>query len=188
MLPPDLINCFIRPLEAEGFEYLVSGSVATSLLGEPRFTADIDIALFLTAAQILLLPTIFPEENYYLPPIDVIQIECKRGIRGHFNIIHHDSGMKADIYPSKNHPYLGWALKQKIRLPKDGITISVAPPEYVIMHKLAFYQEGGHSKHLRDILAVCRMQQVDLSLMSKAAVDLNLSTEWSQVLTALEKL
>jgi hypothetical protein len=52
MLPPDLINCFIRPLEAEGFEYLVSGSVATSLLGEPRFTADIDIALFLKAAQI----------------------------------------------------------------------------------------------------------------------------------------
>lgn len=184
----DLIDNFVAPIENAGFEYLVSGSVATSLLGEPRFTADIDIALFLSAAQILLLPTIFPEESYYLPPIDVIQIECRRDIRGHFNIIHHDSGMKADIYPSKNHPYLGWALKQKIRLPKDGITISVAPPEYVIMHKLAFYQEGGHSKHLRDILAVCRMQQVDLSLMSKAAIDLNLSTEWRQVLTALEKL
>jgi hypothetical protein len=188
MLPPDLISCFIAPLEAKEFEYLVSGSVATSLLGEPRFTADIDIALFLNASQILQLPTIFPEENFYLPPIDVIQIECKRGIRGHFNIIHHDSGMKADIYPSRNHPYLGWALKEKIRLPKDGITISIAPPEYVIMHKLAFYQEGGHGKHIRDIVAVCRMQQVDVTLMSRAALELNLTKEWSEVLAALDNI
>jgi hypothetical protein len=187
MLPPDLISCFIAPLEEEGFEYLVSGSVATSLLGEPRFTADIDIALFLNPAQILLLPTIFPEESYYLPPLDVIQIECKRGIRGHFNIIHHDSGMKADIYPSKNHPYLAWALQRKIRLFKDGITISVAPPEYVIIHKLAFYQEGGHGKHIRDIVAVCRMQQVDMAMISEAALELNLTKSWSEVVVALDQ-
>ena len=188
MLPPDLINCFIRPLEVEGFEYLVSGSVASSLLGEPRFTSDIDIALFLNAAQILLLPTIFPEESYYLPPLDVIQIECKRGIRGHFNIIHHDSGMKADIYPSRNHPYLTWALQRKIRLPKDGVTISIAPPEYLIMHKLAFYQEGRHGKHIRDIVAVCCMQQVDVTLMSRAALELNLTKEWNEVLAALDNI
>jgi hypothetical protein len=188
MLPLDLIDCFIKPLEVAGFEYLVSGSVATSLFGEPRFTADIDIALFLNPTQILLLPRIFPEENYYLPPLDVIKIECRRQIRGHFNIIHHDSGMKADIYPSKHHPYLTWALEKKIRLTTDHTTISVAPPEYVIMHKLAFYQEGGHAKHLRDILAVCRMQHVDLAMMAKASMELNLSKEWSEVVSSLDHM
>lgn len=183
----DLINFFVAPIENAEFEYLVSGSVATSFLGEPRFTTDVDIALFLHSAQIAQLPLIFPDETYYLPPIDVIHIECKREIRGHFNIIHHDSGMKADIYPSKNHPYLSWALQHKLRVATRGITISVAPPEYVIMHKLAFYQESGHEKHIRDIAAVCRNQQINLSLMEKATRELNLIKEWGKVASALEK-
>ena len=184
----DLIDNFVAPIENAGFDYLVSGSVATSFLGEPRFTADVDIALFLHPVQMALLPSIFPEEHYYLPPIDVIQIECRRDIRGHFNIIHHDSGMKADIYPSRNHPYLNWALEHRLRIPTREITMSIAPPEYVIMHKLAFYHEGGHEKHIRDIVAVCRTQHIDLVLLGKATQELNLSTEWKMVCTALENL
>jgi hypothetical protein len=183
----DLIDFFVAPIENAKFEYLVSGSVATSFLGEPRFTADVDIALFLHSAQIALLPTIFPEEKYYLPPVEVIQIECRREIRGHFNIIHHDSGMKADIYPSRNHPYLAWALQHRLRVTTRDFTISLAPPEYVIMQKLAFYQEGGHVKHIRDIAAVCRNQQINLSLMEKATQELNLIKEWNKVTSALEK-
>ena len=67
MLPPDLISCFIAPLEEEGFEYLVSGSVATSLLGEPRFTADIDIALFLNPAQIFVAANDFSQGKLLSP-------------------------------------------------------------------------------------------------------------------------
>jgi hypothetical protein len=96
--------------------------------------------------------------------------------------------MKADIYPSRNHPYLTWALEHRLRIATRELTISIAPPEYVIMHKLAFYQDGGHEKHIRDIVAVCRIQQIDLILMEKAMQDLNLSTEWKMVSTALEQL
>jgi hypothetical protein len=65
----DLIDYFVAPIENAGFEYLVSGSVATSFLGEPRFTADVDIALFLHSAQIALLPTIFPKRNITCRPL-----------------------------------------------------------------------------------------------------------------------
>jgi hypothetical protein len=182
----DLIQCFIRPLETAGVEYMVSGSVATSLLGEPRFTADIDIALFLNHSQRDELPAIFPEENFYLPPREVIEIECARQVRGHFNIIHHASGMKADVYPSKNHAYLPWALKNKVRYPYGDFSITLAPPEYVILHKLAFYQEGQHSKHIRDIAALCRMQNVDRPFLQEATQKLHLANEWQEVLSALD--
>ena len=160
---------------------MISGSVATSLLGEPRFTADVDIAHFLKPLQVEQFIQLFPENEYYLPPLDVILLECRRDSRGHFNIIHFESGLKADVYPSKNHAYLGWALQNKIRMEVSGIMVDVAPPEYVILHKLAFYQEGGQQKHLRDILAVCAARPVDMILLSQATTELHLQNEWAEV-------
>ncbi len=184
----DLIQCFVLPLENAGMEYLVSGSVATSLLGEPRFTADIDIALFLTRAQRDELPSIFPENHFYLPPREVIEIECEREVRGHYNIIHHASGLKADVYPSRNHPFLPWALKKKLRFPYGDSFITLAPPEYVILHKLAFFQESQHSKHIRDITSLCRIQNVDREFLRIATQELHLTNEWKKVILSLDSI
>ena len=41
-----------RALEQAGVEYLLGGSVAASLYGEPRATRDIDIAVQLSRAQV----------------------------------------------------------------------------------------------------------------------------------------
>ena len=103
MQDPDLIAIFVAPLELAGIPYLVSGSVATAIYGEPRNTLDIDLAVFPLSSQIEQFPFLFPDANFYLPPVDVIALECRRTARGHFNIIHHPTGLKADIYPSQNH-------------------------------------------------------------------------------------
>jgi hypothetical protein len=47
MLEPDLIELFVRPLERLQFRYVISGSVAAMLYGEPRVTHDIDFVVFL---------------------------------------------------------------------------------------------------------------------------------------------
>ena len=41
---------------------------------------------------------VFPETDFYCPPADVIEIESARPEQGHFNLIHHHSIYKADIY------------------------------------------------------------------------------------------
>jgi hypothetical protein len=46
MPEPDLIELFVRPLNDLGIRYLVSGSVAAMLYGEPRVTHDIDLVVF----------------------------------------------------------------------------------------------------------------------------------------------
>ncbi len=182
----DLIQCFVLPIENAGMEYMISGSVASSLLGEPRFTADIDIALFLSREQRDELPGVFPADHFYLPPREVIEIECEREVRGHFNMIHHATGMKADVYPSRNHPFLPWALKNKLRFPYGDSLITLAPAEYVILHKLAFFQESQHGKHIRDIAALCRMQNVDREFLRIATQQLHLGNEWHTVISSLD--
>src|SRR5438045_3120411 len=98
MPEPDLIELFAQPLNQLGIRYLVSGSVAAMLYGEPRVTHDIDFVVFLRSDQAVRLREVFPPPQFYVPPIDVIATEMARERHGQFNIIHADSGLKADFY------------------------------------------------------------------------------------------
>ena len=93
MPEPDLLELFVRPLNSEGIRYLVSGSVAAMLYGEPRVTHDVDLVVFLRLEQTTRLPRLYPSPEFYVPPADVIAAEMARERRGHFNIIHADSGL-----------------------------------------------------------------------------------------------
>jgi hypothetical protein len=100
MAEPDLIELFVHPLDKAQLRYLVSGSVAAMLYGEPRLTLDIDFVVFLRAEDVARLPDVYPNPDFYLPPLDVIAAEAARELKGHFNVIHPKSGLKADFYRS----------------------------------------------------------------------------------------
>ncbi len=59
-----------------------------------------------------------------------------------------------------------------------------ASPEDVILKKLAYFQEGGSEKHLRDIAGVLRVrgEQLDRAYIERWADRLSLSAIWQQVL------
>lgn len=151
MLEPDLIELFVQPLDELGIRYLVSGSVAAMLYGEPRVTHDIDLVVFLRHNDIARLPIAFPPPEFYVPPPEVIGAETSRE-RGSFNIIHTDSGLKADLYTAGRDDMDAWAFRRPTKYSIKGTTINLAPPEYVIVRKLEFYREGGSEKHVRDSL------------------------------------
>ncbi len=176
---PDLIELFVRPLESAGMQtYMISGSVASIEYGEPRATLDVDIAIQLDRAQAARVPSLFPESDYYCPPLEVLEIELARRTRGHFNIIHSNTGLKADFYPSTNHPYFAWALKARRRWNLLGVDVWIAPPEYVILWKLEFFREGGGEKHVRDIRGILAVTAVDLTFLNAAVSELDLESAW----------
>jgi hypothetical protein len=185
MQDPDFISLFVAPLEGAGINYMITGSVASSIYGEPRNTLDIDLVVLIETSQIQLLPQLFPEDDFYLPPADVIAIESRREAHGHFNIIHHNTGLKADIYLSRNHPILPWALAHTRRVPTPSCEITIAPPEYVILHKLEFYRESGHQRHLRDIAGMIEQQDLDREFLDTSIHSLHLESQWqsAQALT-----
>ena len=178
MQDPDFVSLFVAPLEAAGISYMITGSVASSIYGEPRNTLDIDLVVLIQPHQIPLLPQLFPEDDYYLPPQDVVAIESRREAHGHFNIIHHQTGLKADIYLSRNHPVLPWALSHTRRVQTANCEITIAPPEYVIVHKLDFYRESGHQRHLRDIAGMIEQQELDHEFLKTSIQSLGLQSQW----------
>jgi hypothetical protein len=151
MQTTDLVLPFTRRLDSLGARYMVSDSVAASIYGAPRLTNDVDLIVVLDRAQIERMPGIFAEDEFYCPPVEAMLEEAARDERGHFNIIHHETGFKADIYPTGHDALHAWALARTRTLSVAGGSLSVAPPEYVILRKLEYYREGGSEKLLRDI-------------------------------------
>lgn len=110
--------------------------------------------MVLDRGDIARLPEVFPPAEFYCPPSEEIAVEVAREQRGHFNIIHHETGFKADVYLSGRDPFHAWGLARARRLEVEGQVLVVAPPEYVIVRKLEYYREGGSEKHLRDIRSI----------------------------------
>jgi hypothetical protein len=163
----ELSLVFLRPLNQHGFRYLVSGGVAAILYGEPRFTNDVDLVIFLRHDDIRRLSEAFPASEFYLPPAEVIATEIARPAKGQFNLLHVDTGFKADFYVTGRDDFNAWAFRNSRLLEFRGEKVRVAPPEYVIVRKLEFFREGGSDKHVRDIrtmLAVSgdQINQADL--------------------------
>lgn len=177
MRAPDEIALFAERLNAVGADYMITGATAAILYGQPRLTNDLDVVVALRAAHLPALVAHFPEHSFYLPPEEVIRAEQAR-LRGHFNILHLESGYKADVYLVSGDALHAWAMPRRRQIPwTPSVTLQVAPPEYVILRKLEYFREGGSEKHRLDIRAI----------LASTAVDTNAIVHWVSTL-GLEEL
>lgn len=180
MTDPDLIRLFIEPLEALEIPYLITGGVASVIYGDPRFTRDIDVVLELSRADAGRLASGFDPEMYYVPPVEVLEDAANRPRGGHFNLIHGETALRADVYVKGDDPLHAWAFDRRLRLPVEGMSIWVAPVEYVIIRKLEYYRMSGSERHLRDVAMILRI--------SAASVDALALGRWIDTLDLREVL
>jgi hypothetical protein len=179
----NLFLIFIKPLNAMGIPYVVTGSVASILYGEPRMTHDIDLIVEIQDRQIPRFFQAFPEAAFYVPPQDIIRIENSREERGHINLIHHKTGFKADIYFVGQDELCIWAIENALTLQYHNCSLKIAPPEYVILRKLEYYREGQVQKHLIDIrnIMIHSEDKINFQWLSEKIKHLALDNEWQTV-------
>jgi hypothetical protein len=149
--PPDPFLVFTRKLDGLGLRYMISGVVAAVFYGEPRFTNDVDIVLVLRHQDAVRMHAVFPLSDFYCPPLEVLLAEAERPRRGHFNLIHHATGFKADLYLAGQDPLQAWGLARTRTVDFRGEPVVFAPPEYVIIKKLEFHEQGRSEKQIRDV-------------------------------------
>jgi len=184
MPEPDELSLFVQRLEATAAPYMVTGATAAIFYGQPRVTNDLDVVLSLDDAGRASLLRAFPESEFYVPPESVIRAEQARSQRGHFNLIHLESGYKADIYLAGADPLHAWALplRRRHRWAAE-LWVALAPPEYVVLRKLEFYREGGSTKHVSDINAIRDVTGLDETTMLPWLERMGLTTLWHEVVS-----
>jgi hypothetical protein len=180
MQEANLYQLFTDKLNTNKISYAVTGSVASIIYGEPRMTHDIDIVIEINVNNVNNLANAFPAGKFYFPPIDVLKTEVLRKSRGHCNIIHNETGFKADIYFTGSDELQKWAITSAKYFDFNESKISVAPPEYVIIKKLQFYKEGNAQKHIEDIKSILfhSKELIDFSILEKYITKFGLKKEW----------
>jgi hypothetical protein len=187
MPEPDFITIFVKRLNRTGLPYMITGAVACVIYGEPRLTHDVDLVLEVKSRTIEKIGEAFPLDGFYCPPVENLMIEAKRPLRGHFNLIHHETGLRADIYTVGEDPLHQWAMAHRRSLEISGEEVWVAPPEYVILRKLEFFREGGSDKHLKDIVGVLELSldELDMDWLRQKVQEYGLTREWERALTSI---
>ncbi len=156
MSQQELLRRVTRALDDLGIDYMVTGSIASSIQGEPRLTHDIDLLVALSEADSEKLLEVFPDSDYYLSPHAVREaIEHRRM----FNLLEMATGDKVDFWILTEHPFDTSRFARKRLEVAWGFPLKVSTPEDTILAKLRWAKEsGGSEKQFTDALRIYEIQ------------------------------
>ncbi len=174
------LRLVVKNLETGQIPYMIVGSIAGSIYGEPRLTNDLDVVLAMDATSVDAIIQSFNATQFYVPPREIFIQEISRG--GQTNLIHHGSGIKIDLMFQKRTPHSVEEFRRRARVEiLRGLQAWVAAPEDVIIAKLRFYREGESAKHLTDIRGILANTQVDREYLSKWVKTLDLEKYFAKI-------
>jgi hypothetical protein len=178
--PLDVLQDVIKRFEKIDLDYFLVGSLAAMYYSRPRFTNDIDLVVEIKSDKVKKLIELFPIEDYYCPPFEIIRDEVMR--MGSFNLIHHGSGIKIDIVLQKNTEFFkSEFLRRKKVMLLPQFEAYVGSAEDIILKKLEFYREGGSEKHLQDIREILAETEVDKDYLEVWVQKMFLLTEYNKI-------
>ena len=142
-----------------GVDYLVGGSIASSVFGEPRQTVDADLVARLLARHSEALVARLSGEFYF----DLASIKSAIEGQGCFNLIHLETMTKVDVFVRWRSPFgqSQLARRQKKFVGQTApLELFFASPEDTVLAKLEWYRKGGEvsDRQWRDLLGVLKVQ------------------------------
>lgn len=133
MSQQQLLNNVLDVLERLEVDYMLTGSWASSLQGQPRSTHDLDSVVSISETLIPQFLAAFPSPDYYLS--DVSMSEAIRH-QSTFNLLDNQSGDKVDFWMLTDEPWDGARFQRRVWVDIQGRQVAVSSPEDTILAKL----------------------------------------------------
>jgi predicted nucleotidyltransferase len=179
----ELLNKVIGNLNKHDIAYMLTGSIVSSIQGEPRTTHDIDILIELRQNDIPVLVQCFTGERYFLDEESVVDAVKKKQM---FNLIDTIEGDKIDFYILPESEYELNRFKRKIQIHILGLNVYISTPEDTIISKLRWCKLSGNSqKQFIDAKNVYKnqMNNLDLHYIKQWIGKLELTTLFEKLLS-----
>ena len=146
-------------LEACGLRYLIGGSLASSLSGEPRSTLDVDIVVAMTTSDVDRVVEALRGE------FDVDELAVARAVRerSSVNVFHRASAIKVDLFVMGGSPLDEEQMnrRQRVQVTADPDRYLYAyTPEDILLQKLRRFRKGNEvsDRQWRDVLGILLVQ------------------------------
>jgi hypothetical protein len=181
--PNSLLIKIVKVLERLKIPYFVTGGMAVTVWGRPRFTADIDVIVQMQPKDVITLEktlSAISEASY----IDIDSIRNALNQYGEFNFVDGESGMKVDFWILKNTPFGMSQLKRRKIQTVLRKKIYFVSPEDLILSKLIWHKESPTGRQLDDVESVLRVskEKLDYKYLKTWAIKLDLGGILSEVL------
>jgi len=181
VLQQELLVRVIHALNAAGIEYMITGSIVSSLQGEPRSTHDVDIVVAIEEKGIQELVTRLSSPYFYLDQDSMLQAIRDKTM---FSLIDTQSSLKIDFWILTKSPFDQSRFGRKITEDLFGAKINFSAPEDTILMKLHWAEiSGGSEKQFTDALRVFEVQKehLDLNYLEKWAAKLGITEIWNRL-------
>lgn len=181
MLQPKLLDKLLSILNNNNIDYMVTGSIVSSIQGEPRATHDVDIVVNIKEFSIPILIKEFPPPQFYLDELSI-----KDAIKNQtmFNLIDTNEGDKIDFWILTDESFDISRFERKYEENVFGFNMKISRPEDTILAKLKWaYLSGGSEKQFTDALRVYEVQfeKLDILYLTNWVRRLNLNDIWQRI-------
>jgi hypothetical protein len=139
----ELLSRIIQVLEGAGVPYMLTGSLASSLQGEPRATHDVDLVIDIDATDSGRVTQALSALDVY---VDANAVSEAVRHRSSFNIIDLETGDKADFWLLTDEPYDQQRFARRSSVRALGLDLMVSSPEDTILMKLRWSAKSGGSE------------------------------------------
>lgn len=162
--PIRVINKVAKIFQKYGINYLVGGSLASSLHGIPRATQDVDIVAEFKGKDITKIAELLSVDFF----VDIEMIIKAVSRKSSFNIIEKENIFKVDIFVMGNDEISRWEMNRRVpyKINDDNESVYVCSAEDIIAHKLYWYNlgDGMSERQWNDALNVLKIQKNKLNL------------------------
>jgi hypothetical protein len=155
-------------LEQLGIRYVIGGSVASSLMGEPRSTLDLDLMIACDADSVRRLVARL-KESFYVDESDALRAVADQST---FNAIHLATSLKVDFFVAERAPIATHQIERRRAIDVGGARLYFYSPEDLIVRKLMWFRLGAETseRQWRDVLGILKTEKnLDAELLRAAA-------------------
>lgn len=157
-------------LEKLRVPYVIGGSVASSVVGEPRSTLDLDIMIDADVEQVRRLAAAL-RDSFYVDEDDAVQAVRSAAA---FNVIHLDSSMKVDFFIAEPLGRKQIARRRVVEV-RPGLSLFFYSPEDLAIRKLLWFRMGGEvsSRQWNDVVSILKTTgtRLDREYLQRSAAE-----------------
>lgn len=175
----EFLGFVVRRLEEAGVPYMLTGSVAMSLYGQPRMTRDIDLVVECASTDAAAWVRMFEAECYISP--EAVADAIARG--GMFNVIHNEGVAKADFIVRRDDEYRRVEFARRLRKRIADLEVSVVAREDLVLSKLVWWKEGESPQQRADLIVLLESTDgMDLAYLEDWAARLGVGPQLRELL------
>lgn len=155
--PKQLLIKVVRLLDELGITYVLTGGLAVTIWGAPRYTADADLIVQLRHEDITRLCRGLEKLSRF-GYLDEEMVRDAVKMNSEFNYIDTESGFKIDIWIPKDSQFVRSCFERRIAVTIGAYPVLLVSPEDLIVAKLDWWHRGS-AKSQYDVRTVMECQR-----------------------------